>query len=191
MSSPNYNFTKILVTGGSGGLGLALSKLFLSKGKVRILRSSSPSPPIAYLSNFNTNNKTQKVVVAGRTESSLEDALKTLSETYPGQVSTSLVDLQNIKHFPEYVSGLLSEHPDLDAVCLNAGIQKPIDYTKVTDEESVGKVLKDSDDEISTNILSVVHFVTALLPHLLKKENAVVCTVSSGLAFVPIKPVPV
>jgi hypothetical protein len=31
----NYNFTKVLITGGAGGIGKALAQHMLSKGKVR------------------------------------------------------------------------------------------------------------------------------------------------------------
>ncbi|CDZ96398.1 Predicted dehydrogenase [Phaffia rhodozyma] len=165
MSSSNLEFNKILVTGGSGGLGLAFTKLFLEKGK--------------------------KVIIAGRTASSLESAKEDLSKTYSGKVSTSQIDLQNIKHFPEYVEQLLAEHPDLDAICLNAGIQKPISYAALESTEAVKDILQDTDDEITTNILSVVHLTTVLMPHLLKQPKAVICTVSSGLAFVPKAGVPV
>jgi uncharacterized oxidoreductase len=46
-------------------------------------------------------------------------------------------------------------------------------------------------EEVDTNILGVIRVASGFLPHLKKKENAVLMNVSSGLAFVPLARYPI
>lgn len=136
----------------------------------------------------------KNVIIAGRTEASL----KSTCAANPG-LHYVVVDTSDLASLPAFVDRLVAQHPDVDAVCNNAGIQKVVDYANA-DKQPLS--LTDVDAEIATNIQGVVHLTSLLLPHFLKKRggaapkdtpafSSCVMTVSSGLAFVPLANVPV
>jgi uncharacterized oxidoreductase len=50
--------------------------------------------------------------------------------------------------------------------------------------------LQTAEETIATNLLGPIRLTAALLPHLLKQQDATILTVSSGLAFVPMAATP-
>lgn len=77
------------------------------------------------------------------------------------------------------------EHPDLDSVLLNSGIQRKLDFTKpeVINLDVVG-------EEFTTNYLSYIHLTTHLLPILQRQSQKGIPSslifMTSGLALIPI-----
>ncbi len=67
----------------------------------------------------------------------------------------------------------------------NAGIQRVIDLKKGV------KDLFSGEDEIETNLVAPIHLSAYFAPLLLKKKEAAIINVSSGLGFVPIASMPV
>jgi short-subunit dehydrogenase involved in D-alanine esterification of teichoic acids len=80
------------------------------------------------------------------------------------------------------VKKITSEHPDLDCIINNAGVQKPLSVTKMSPEEFLSK----AEQEIAINIRGPMHLAMHLLPHFRQKESAVIMNVSSALGFIPI-----
>lgn len=101
-----------------------------------------------------------------------------------------VVDLAKLDTLSSFVKKLLSQHPDIDAVLNNAGIQKTLSYADAK-TDSVDDLIADSAAEVTTNITAVLQLTSLLLPHLLGQPKAAVMAVTSGLAFVPFTPVPV
>ena len=152
MSSKNLSFKCAIVTGGYSGLGRAFSEYLLSIGK--------------------------KVIIVGRTQSSLDTAMKELKPT-----AGYLLDTGNIASIPSFVQKVTQEHPDVDCVINNAGVQRPIDV----EEQSVEDYLQKADEEIDINIRGPLHLVLHLLPHFKTQPNgAVVMNVSSVLGYIPV-----
>ncbi|MCF6368260.1 SDR family oxidoreductase [Rhizobium halophilum] len=120
-----------------------------------------------------------KVIITGRRRETLDE----VSAANPGMVAMTLDigDADGIKAFAER---LVSEHPDLNAVINNAGIMKREDLTAAPD------YLQTAEETIATNLLGPIRLTAALLPHLLKQQDATILTVSSGLAFVPMAATP-
>ena len=120
-----------------------------------------------------------KVIISGRRQSALDE----VTSANPGMVSVVLdaTKAENIRTFAET---LTRDHPDLNVVINNAGIMKNEDITAAPD------YLEIAEETIATNLLAPIRLTAALLPHFLKKENAAVLTVSSGLAFVPMVATP-
>jgi uncharacterized oxidoreductase len=120
-----------------------------------------------------------KVIITGRRQETLDE----VSAANPGMVAMTLDigDADGIKAFAER---LVSEHPDLNAVINNAGIMKREDLTAAPD------YLQTAEETIATNLLGPIRLTAALLPHLLKQQDATILTVSSGLAFVPMAATP-
>lgn len=120
-----------------------------------------------------------KVIITGRRQ----EALNEVCAANPGMVAMTLDigDADGVKRFAER---LVAEHPDLNAVINNAGIMKREDLTTAPD------YLQTAEETITTDLLGPIRLTAALLPHLLKQQEATILTVSSGLAFVPMAATP-
>lgn len=118
----------------------------------------------------------KKVIIVGRTESTLK---KTAQEI--GAAAYYVLDTGDTQAIPNFVQKLTSEHPDVDCLINNAGVQCPIDVNKNDPNEFLQK----ADQEIDINIRGPMHLVLQLHKHLKSKPNALVVNVSSVLGFVP------
>ncbi|KAG7040146.1 short-chain dehydrogenase [Colletotrichum scovillei] len=147
-SEDNLGFKCAVITGGGGGIGKVMAKHFISKGK--------------------------KVIIAGRTESKLQETAKEI-----GAVDYYVLDTGKIEQIPDFVRRVTKEHPDLDCLVNNAGVQRPLEILK--DDDFLSK----ADQEIDINIRGPMHLALGLLPHLQTKESALIINVSSVLGFIP------
>ena len=82
----------VLVTGATSGIGLATARRLLGDG--------------------------HRVVGTGRDLSKVEE----LTAQYPQTFSASSLDLADLEALPNRLAGLAENHPDLDALVLNAGL---------------------------------------------------------------------
>ncbi|KAF8607906.1 NAD(P)-binding protein [Ceratobasidium sp. AG-I] len=119
------------------------------------------------------------VYIAGRTESSLAKTAKEI-----GAAGYFVVDVGDIPTLPAFVEKVTKEAPEVDCVINNAGIQKPLNFEKGADLNSISQ-------EININITGLVHLCALFVPHLKSKPHASIMNVASGLAYVPIPVVPV
>ncbi|WP_316862194.1 SDR family NAD(P)-dependent oxidoreductase [uncultured Cohaesibacter sp.] len=119
-------------------------------------------------------SKGNRLIITGRNP----DTLKAVLDQNP-EMAGYVLDVTNEKELAEFSSKLLSEHPDLDTVILNAGIMEAEDYTANPVELDV------AERTISTNFLAPIRMAATLLPHLQTRPQASLLNVSSGLAFVP------
>src|SRR3984893_2589352 len=114
--------------------------------------------------------KVNQVIIAGRRKKLLDETVA----ANPG-MKALVLDIENSDAIRTFSEKLKKDYPALNVVIHNAGIMKP-------------ESLKDgavADAEVTTNLLGPIRLNAALLPFLLKQQNPVVMTVSSGLAFVP------
>lgn len=118
----------------------------------------------------------KKVIIAGRTESKLKDSAKEI-----GATAYYVLDTGNVSSISEFVKKITKEHPDLDCLINNAGVQRPLDVNKMDASEFLEK----ADQEVDINIRGPMHLALTLLPHLKSKPNALIVNVSSVLGFVP------
>lgn len=114
----------------------------------------------------------KKVIIVGRTESKLQEASRALHNA-PYYV----LDTSAISAIAPFVRKVTAEHPDLDCLVNNAGVQWPLYFS--------GFDLEKADAEIDTNIRGPMHLAVNLLPHLKSKTSAAIVNVSSVLGFVP------
>jgi short-subunit dehydrogenase involved in D-alanine esterification of teichoic acids len=145
----DLGFTCALVTGGGGGIGKAMARYFISKGK--------------------------KVIIAGRTESKLKDTAKEIGAAY------YVLDTGKVADIPAFIEKVTADHPELDCLVNNAGVQRPLEMLKDDRDDFLTK----ADQEIDINIRGPMHLTLGLLPHFRRKERAIVVNVSSVLGFVP------
>ena len=118
----------------------------------------------------------KKVIIAGRTESKLKDSAKEI-----GATAYYVLDTGDVSSIPDFVKKLTKEHPDLDCLINNAGVQRPLDVNKM----DVSEFTQKADQEIDINIRGPMHLALHLLPHLKSKDSALIVNVSSVLGFVP------
>jgi len=120
-----------------------------------------------------------KVIVCGRRAEVLVDVKERFTD-----VITHVCDLAEPGARENMASWLISEHPDLNVIVNNAGIQRSVDLTG--DEEWTA-----THQEIAINLEAPIHLSRLLYPHLAGKENAAILNVTSGLSFMPLANVPV
>ncbi|GAM91171.1 hypothetical protein ANO11243_092180 [Dothideomycetidae sp. 11243] len=119
----------------------------------------------------------KEVIIAGRTESSLK---KTASEI--GAKAHYVLDVSDTSSIAGFIKTLLSEHPEVDCVINNAGVQRPFQILG----PDYGFDLAKADQEIDTNIRGPMHLCVGMVPHLNKLPNGgVIINVSSVLGFNP------
>ncbi|GGB18795.1 SDR family oxidoreductase [Allosediminivita pacifica] len=118
--------------------------------------------------------KGNRIIITGRKPHSLQAAL----DANPAMAGYTL-DVTDEAALASFPARLLSEHPDLDTVILNAGIMEAEDYTADPVQLDV------AERTIATNLTAPIRMAAALLPHLQGRPKAALVTVSSGLAFVP------
>lgn len=118
------------------------------------------------------------VIVTGRRQ----DRLDAFVAKHPGS-SGVVVDITKFDDIPSFVTSVTQQHPDIDSVVLNAGIQRPFNFAK---PETVD--LSTFAEEFNTNYVSFVHLVKAFLPHLQrvsKDTEAHLVFINASLALVP------
>ena len=123
----------------------------------------------------------KKVILVGRTESKLVEAAKTL-----GAEAYYMLDTSQIAAIPDFVRRVTTDHPDVDCLINNAGVQRPFQFPGTAGEEDYPFDLTKADQELDTNIRGPMHLIIQLLPHLQTKDHAVVMNVTSVLGFNPI-----
>lgn len=122
----------------------------------------------------------KKVLLAGRTESNLAEAAREM-----GAADYYVLDTGDIPSIPAFIRKITADHPDLDCLINNAGVQRPLQVLKDKPEDFLSK----ADQEININIRGPMHLALGLLPHFGDETKcpggALVVNVSSVLGFVP------
>lgn len=119
------------------------------------------------------------VIVAGRTQASLDAAAAGRQNMH-----TLVMDAGDDASVAAAAEVLARDFPALNMVIHSAGIMS-------RDELATGALdLPLAQRVIDTNLIGTLRVVEGLLPQLLGKPDAVVATVTSGLAFVPFPTAP-
>jgi uncharacterized oxidoreductase len=119
--------------------------------------------------------KENEVIICGRRE----DKLFLARDKFP-QLHTYPCDVADWQKQKQLYVQVLANHPDLNILVNNAGIQKEVNFKKgLTD-------LQSEEDEVAINLQAPVRLSGRFIPHLLKQKEAAIVNISSGLAFIPI-----
>lgn len=120
-----------------------------------------------------------RVIICGRSENSLREA----QAQVPALV-TRVCDIADTESRQSMVAWLKTEHPGLNILVNNAGVQYRRDFTQ-------GGAIESLDTEVAINFTAPIHLTTDLLPALKRQPQALIVNVTSGLAFSPMADVPV
>lgn len=121
-------------------------------------------------------SKGKKVLIAGRTEANLITTHKDIK-----CAGYYVLDTGDVSKISAFISKITKDHPELDCLVNNAGVQRPLQVLK--DDPAV--LLSKADQEIDINIRGPMHLAIGLLAHFQTKPSALIINVSSVLGFVP------
>ena len=138
--APLYN--KALIIGATSGIGEALAAKLVSEGTSVIVTGRRRERLDAFVSQHG------KVAAP--------------SSSAPVSVSSMVLDVTRLGEIPAFAAAVLREHPDLDCVVINAGVQRAYDFARPETVDLDGSFT----DELTTNYLAPVHLTKAFLPHL-------------------------
>lgn len=125
-------------------------------------------------------NAGNTVIICGRREAKLKEAKNKLP-----QIMTKVCDVSKEKEREALFIWVKDNYPDLNVLINNAGIQRMVNLKKGTKELFTG------ENEIETNLVAPIYLSAYFIPWFLKKKEAAIINVSSGLGFVPIAAMPV
>jgi uncharacterized oxidoreductase len=121
-----------------------------------------------------------EVIVCGRRENRLKEAQQKLP---PLHVQTC--DISKEPNRKALFNWVKDNFPGINILVNNAGVQKMMDFKKGTRD------LFGGENEIETNLAAPISLSAHFIPLFLKREEAAIISVSSGLGFVPIAAMPV
>jgi short-subunit dehydrogenase involved in D-alanine esterification of teichoic acids len=119
------------------------------------------------------------VIVGGRRV----DLLERIAAEHPG-IDTVRIDTADAGSIDAAAKEVLAKHPDLNVLVTMAGIMRIEDWHK---PESF---LASAESVVTTNVLGPIRLIAAFIEHLQAQPDATIVTVSSGLAFAPLKITP-
>ncbi|QQS19466.1 SDR family NAD(P)-dependent oxidoreductase [Candidatus Saccharibacteria bacterium] len=118
------------------------------------------------------HRKGNKVIIAGRNKARLEEVAKANEG-----METLELDVTTSESIDALVAQVYEKYPDLNVLILNAGMMKA---EKIGDND-----IQTAKSIIATNLIGQMELNSKLLPILEGNNDAVIVTVSSGLAFIP------
>ncbi|WP_217584874.1 SDR family NAD(P)-dependent oxidoreductase [Microbacterium sp. GbtcB4] len=119
------------------------------------------------------------VIVGGRRG----DRLTAITAAHPG-LHTVRIDIADSASIDEAAAAVLAAHPTLNVLITMAGIMRTEDWT------TPAGFLSTAEETVTTNILGPIRLIAAFIEHLRAQPSATIMTVSSGLAFAPLKVTP-
>lgn len=123
-----------------------------------------------------------KVIVCGRNREKLQKA----KDHYPELIVRDC-DVTKESERIEMFDWIMSEHPEVNVLVNNAGIQQRYNILISNAKEEWSYYKK----EIDSNIEAPFHFAMLFAPYFASKDYAAILNVSSGLAFTPMAIAPI
>ncbi|MGJ0388330.1 SDR family oxidoreductase [Microbacterium sp. CGR1] len=119
------------------------------------------------------------VIVGGRRT----ELLDRIAAENPG-IDTVTIDTTDADSIRAAAQTVIAAHPDLNVVITMAGIMRAEDWT------TPAGFLETAEATVSTNLLGPIRLIAAFIEHLRTVPDATIMTVSSGLAFAPLRVTP-
>ncbi|MFF5158281.1 SDR family oxidoreductase [Streptomyces sp. NPDC000348] len=119
------------------------------------------------------------VVVGGRRA----ELLERIAAEHPG-IGTVQIDTADPASITSAAKQVLDRHPDLNVLVTMAGVMRAEDW------RDPASFLASAESTVTTNVLGPIRLIAAFVEHLQARPDATIMTVSSGLAFAPLKATP-
>jgi short-subunit dehydrogenase involved in D-alanine esterification of teichoic acids len=119
------------------------------------------------------------VIVGGRRQ----DLLDEIGARHPA-IHTVRVDTTDAASIAAAADEVIAHHPDVNVLVTMAGIMRIEDWTTPTG------FVETAEATVTTNLLGPIRLIGAFIEHLRTQEDATIMTVSSGLAFAPLRVTP-
>ncbi|KJL27797.1 SDR family oxidoreductase [Microbacterium oxydans] len=119
------------------------------------------------------------VIVGGRRRELLEQI-----ENEDAGLHTVRIDTKDPASIDAAAREVLETYPSLNVLITMAGVMRAEDWTRPAG------FLDSAEDTIVTNVLGPIRLIGAFIEHLRSTPDATIMTVSSGLAFAPLKVTP-
>jgi uncharacterized oxidoreductase len=119
------------------------------------------------------------VILGGRRA----ELLSQIAAGHPG-LETVQIDTADPASIESAAKEVLVRHPDLNVLVTMAGIMR------IEDWRQPETFLASAESVITTNVLGPIRLIAAFIEHLRAQPDATIVTVSSGLAFAPLKVTP-
>ncbi|MFJ9351198.1 SDR family oxidoreductase [Streptomyces sp. NPDC101237] len=123
--------------------------------------------------------KGNTVIIGGRRTELLEK----ITAEHPG-IRAVRIDTTSSDSIREAASQVIAEYPELNVLVTMAGIMRIEDWTKPEG------FLTSAEETVTTNLLGPIRLIAAFVEHLRTRPDATIMTVSSGLAFTPLRITP-
>jgi len=124
-------------------------------------------------------DKGNTVIVGGRRTELLREIAAEDPDIHTVQIDTT--DADSIR---SAASEVLAAHPDLNVIVTMAGVMRVEDWSEPSG------FLDNAERTIVTNVLGPIRLIAAFIEHLRSRPDATIVTVSSGLAFAPLRATP-
>ncbi|MBF8170608.1 SDR family NAD(P)-dependent oxidoreductase [Streptomyces olivaceus] len=119
------------------------------------------------------------VIVGGRRA----ELLERIAAEHPG-LDTVRIDTTDPASITAAAQQVLAAHPDLNVLVTMAGVMHAEDW------HDPASFLATAESTVVTNVLGPIRLIAAFVEHLRTRPDATLMTVSSGLAFAPLKITP-
>jgi short-subunit dehydrogenase involved in D-alanine esterification of teichoic acids len=119
------------------------------------------------------------VIVGGRRE----DRLSQIAQQHEG-LDTVRIDTTDPTSIAQAADRVLTAHPDLNVLITMAGVMRAEDWSTPSGFAAT------AEETVTTNLLGPIRLIAAFIEHLRSRDDATLMTVSSGLAFTPLRATP-
>ncbi|MET0703537.1 MAG: SDR family NAD(P)-dependent oxidoreductase [Mycobacterium sp.] len=123
--------------------------------------------------------KGNTVIVGGRRE----ELLRQIADEHP-ELGTVQIDTTDAGSITTAAARVLADYPTLNVLITMAGVMR------IEDWHHPASFLESAESVVTTNVLGPIRLIAAFVEHLQAQPAATIVTVSSGLAFAPLRVTP-
>ncbi|WP_223694948.1 SDR family oxidoreductase [Leifsonia poae] len=124
-------------------------------------------------------DKGNTVIVGGRRA----ELLERIAAEHPG-IDTVRIDTTDAESIAAASAEVIAAHPELNVLVAMAGIMR------VEDWHTAAGFVQSAESVITTNVLGPIRLIGAFIEQLQTRPDSTIVTVSSGLAFTPLRATP-
>lgn len=125
------------------------------------------------------HEKGNTVIIGGRRTGMLDEIVA----AHPGLQAVE-IDITDPASIQRATTQVIDTNPDLNVLVAMAGVMRVEDWT------TPSGFVATAEETVTTNLLGPIRLIGAVIEHLLTRPAATIMTVSSGLAFTPLRATP-